>query len=142
MSVRNLTANDTVIIQWSGPSRYDYLSDGIGSWWTGGDNVTERFVTAGLDDLNSDSLALLKTIMYMNAAAEILNKTPAKWYFMYLHEYAMVHKEDILDKYNTIMDDEYVDKEFRHEAGGYIFYLGEDSRVRDHIDRFYSEEAA
>lgn len=37
---------------------------------------------------------------------------------------------------------EYVDKEYRHEAGGYIFYLGEDSRVRDHIDRFYSEEAA
>lgn len=38
---------------------------------------------------------------------------------------------------------EYVDKEYRHEAGGYIFYLAEDDRVRGHIERWIeSKEAA
>lgn len=40
---------------------------------------------------------------------------------------------------------EYVSKEYRYEMGGFVFYLGEDSRVRDHIDQFFdrdSEEAA
>lgn len=35
---------------------------------------------------------------------------------------------------------EYVDKEFRVPMGDYVFYLAEDSRVQDCIDRFYQNE--
>ena len=31
---------------------------------------------------------------------------------------------------------EYVDKEFRHEMGDYVFYSYEDSRVQDHLDEY------
>lgn len=32
---------------------------------------------------------------------------------------------------------EYVDKDKRVELGDYVFYLAEDDRVRDHLDRYY-----
>jgi hypothetical protein len=36
---------------------------------------------------------------------------------------------------------EYVDKAYRREYGGYVFYLGEDeSRVREALDRYYGIE--
>ena len=31
---------------------------------------------------------------------------------------------------------EYVDKEFRHEMGDYVFYSAEDNRVRDHLEQY------
>lgn len=39
---------------------------------------------------------------------------------------------------------EYVDKEYRYEVGDYVFYNGEDERVREHLDRYYTrnEEVA
>jgi len=33
---------------------------------------------------------------------------------------------------------EYVDTDFRAEAGGYVFYFAADSRVQDHLDSYYS----
>lgn len=35
---------------------------------------------------------------------------------------------------------EYVDKEFRHEMGDYVFYSYEDSRIQDHLDQFLNAE--
>lgn len=35
---------------------------------------------------------------------------------------------------------EYVDKEYRKELGDYVIYLGEDDRVRGHLNRFYGIE--
>lgn len=35
---------------------------------------------------------------------------------------------------------EYVDKEYRHTLGEYVFYLAEDNRVREHIDRYYDKD--
>jgi hypothetical protein len=39
---------------------------------------------------------------------------------------------------------EYVDKEYRYTMGEYVFYLAEDNRVREHIERYFDrdEEAA
>ena len=37
---------------------------------------------------------------------------------------------------------EYVDKEYRREVGDYVFYLAEDDRVREHLDRFMVTEDA
>ena len=31
---------------------------------------------------------------------------------------------------------EYVDSEFRHEMGDYVFYSAEDNRVRDHLETY------
>ena len=31
---------------------------------------------------------------------------------------------------------EYVDKEYRHEFGDYVFYSAEDNRVRDHLEQY------
>lgn len=32
---------------------------------------------------------------------------------------------------------EYIDKAYRREMGDYVFYLGDDNRVRDALDRYY-----
>ena len=31
---------------------------------------------------------------------------------------------------------EYVDSEYRHEMGDYVFYSAEDSRVQDHLEQY------
>ena len=31
---------------------------------------------------------------------------------------------------------EYVDSEYRHEMGDYVFYSAEDNRVRDHLEQY------
>jgi hypothetical protein len=35
---------------------------------------------------------------------------------------------------------EYVNKEYRREMGDYVFYFGDDSRVRRHLDIYYDIE--
>lgn len=35
---------------------------------------------------------------------------------------------------------EYVDKDYRHEMGDFVFYMADDDRVREHIETFYCEE--
>jgi hypothetical protein len=35
---------------------------------------------------------------------------------------------------------EYVDKAYRREVGDYVFYLAEDERVREHLDRLFVTE--
>ena len=36
---------------------------------------------------------------------------------------------------------EYVDRAYRREYGDYVFYLGDDSRVRGHLDTYYGIES-
>jgi hypothetical protein len=35
---------------------------------------------------------------------------------------------------------EYVDKDYRHELGDFVFYSIDDERVRDHVETFFKEE--
>ena len=37
---------------------------------------------------------------------------------------------------------EYVNKEFRHEMGDYVFYSVEDNRVRDHLEQYLNKVEA
>lgn len=37
---------------------------------------------------------------------------------------------------------EYVDKDYRIEIGGWVFYSAEDDRVADHLSRIFDEETA
>lgn len=60
----------------------------------------------------------------------------AFWGYAYVDETAIVvNKEQArtLDYYGGF---EYVDKDYRREVGDYVFYLAEDDRVREHIERF------
>ena len=35
---------------------------------------------------------------------------------------------------------EYVDKDYRHELGEFVFYSVDDNRVREHVETFFNEE--
>ncbi len=35
---------------------------------------------------------------------------------------------------------EYVDKDYRHELGDFVFYTVDDDRVRDHVEGYFAEE--
>jgi hypothetical protein len=35
---------------------------------------------------------------------------------------------------------EYVDKDYRHELGEFVFYSVDDDRVREHVETFFNEE--
>ena len=37
---------------------------------------------------------------------------------------------------------EYVDKEFRHEFGDYVFYSYEDGRIQEHLDTYFNNVEA
>ena len=110
-SIRELTSDDTVVVQWSGPSRFDHLHNGNGMWNSSGDTSAEEFVYKGLDHYNSDPLVTLKQLTYMIAAAKLLNSTGAKWYFMFLNEHSKVHTADYTEKYNLSLADTSVRKE-------------------------------
>lgn len=61
-------------------------------------------------------------------------------YTLYISQDAIAvdkHQDRNLQYYGGF---EYVDKEYRRELGDYVFYLGEDDRVRGHIDRYYDRE--
>ena len=58
------------------------------------------------------------------------------WGYAFVDETAIAVIKDqarTLDYYGGF---EYVDKDYRREVGDYVFYLAEDERVREHIDRF------
>lgn len=60
----------------------------------------------------------------------------AFWGYAYVDETAIVVIKDqdrTLQYYGGF---EYVDKAYRREVGDYVFYLAEDDRVREHIERF------
>lgn len=35
---------------------------------------------------------------------------------------------------------EYVDKDYRNELGGFVFYTVDDDRVREHVEQYYEQE--
>lgn len=60
----------------------------------------------------------------------------AFWGYAYVDETAIVVMKEqarTLDYYGGF---EYVNKDYRREVGDYVFYLAEDNRVREHIERF------
>lgn len=59
---------------------------------------------------------------------------------IYISEEAIAvdkHNDRTLQYYGGF---EYVNKEYRAEVGDYVFYTADDDRVRDHIDRYYSQD--
>jgi len=66
----NIQKTDTVIIQWSEPSRHDYIRDGV--WIFNGSESAELFLKSNIADMNNDETAIYKTVIYMIAVVQIL----------------------------------------------------------------------
>ncbi len=70
--------------------------------------------------------------------ASRLGLDPRAGYCLYVNEdciAANYNDARLLDYYGGF---EYVEREFRVQCGSYIFYLREDSRVDDHITRYFN----
>lgn len=92
ISEKQINKDDTVIIQWSSPSRFDYLIDGM--WATRGDTSADIFRTnKDIEHLNDDSISALKQLTYMNVAAKMLTDAGCRWRFAFLTHYAKVHTD-------------------------------------------------
>lgn len=90
------------------------------------DNINckvEAFVRNNTDSITPDNAGLDNRcgMLYINEDAIIVNK----------------QNDSRLQYYGGF---QYVDNEYRIELGDYILYLAEDSRVSEHIERFYSKE--
>lgn len=88
---KKLNSDDTVIIQWSIPTRFDYLKTEDGTWAMGGDQSADKFRKSDLSELNSDQLCIVKHLTYMESLARLLTNTGCKWYYLFLSRFSMVH---------------------------------------------------
>jgi hypothetical protein len=86
----DLTENDTVIIQWSEPLRFDYTDAGY--WTNYGIGSAEIFIKNKVEYLNNESTVVLKHLTYMLAMAEFLSNKKCKWLFIFLSNDSMSHK--------------------------------------------------
>ena len=98
LAEKNITRDDTVIIQWSSPSRFDYLIDH--GWGTHGDQSADIFRNdPKFELLNADNITAIKQLTYMNAAARMLTAIGCRWRFAFLTHYAMVHADTHHDEF-------------------------------------------
>lgn len=101
LKTENLSKNDTVIVQWSEPLRYDFIVDG--NWHGRGSKSAEDLIAAGLDDYVNFESVNFRSLVYMDIIINLLEKTECDWYFIFLNEECMVHKKTIRE-YSSITD--------------------------------------
>jgi len=102
---------DTVIIQWTEPSRTDYIN--VNNAWPGAGNLTaELLIKSKLDFLISDKTSLMKTLTYMVNTINLLESIGCKWYFMHMTPQSIVYSLENLQlfidthlyaSYNTLI---------------------------------------
>lgn len=124
-NTEKLGPDDTVIIQWTEPARFDYIGpDKV--WMREGSISAERFFKPGMEQLNADATSYYKTLIYMQSVINMLEATGCKWYFMFISWESMVHKVSLEQKfkdyyqsyaqnnYDTLLDNvnKYVGKHF------------------------------
>lgn len=88
---KKLNSEDTVIVQWSSPTRFDFLKSDDGCWMMTGDQTAALFRNSDLADCNSDQLCVIKQLTYMEVLARLLATTGCKWYYLFLSKFSMVH---------------------------------------------------
>lgn len=82
--------NDTVIVQWSEPSRHDYL-DKEEEWSNIGGGLAIELTEKRLDYIISHSSSYLKTLTYMFHTVNLLESLKVNWTFLFLTPDAMAH---------------------------------------------------
>jgi len=90
-----LGPDDTVIIQWTEPARFDHISPNDMEWAREGSISAERFLVPGFENLNSDATSYYKTLIYMQSVINMLQATGCKWYFFFISWESMVHRVGI-----------------------------------------------
>jgi hypothetical protein len=90
LSSIELTENDTVIVQWSEPLRFDFISDDY--WSNLGIGSAELFLRSSVKHLNNETTAIIKHLSYMVAVANFLANKNCKWYFIFLSDDSISHK--------------------------------------------------
>lgn len=111
LSLVDLDENDTVIIQWSEPLRYDYVehsnhwSDVTDNYWNGlGIGSAEEFIKNRVAYLNNDTTATLKHLTYMLAMAQLLDSKKCKWFFIFLSPESMSHNVRLTASANLLRE--------------------------------------
>lgn len=90
-----IKSTDTVIVQWTEPSRTDYITDG--DWFGAGSLTAELLIKSNLDVIISDETSILKTLTYMSNLIHLLENVGCNWYFMFMTPDSMVHLNKHLD---------------------------------------------
>lgn len=93
MVEHGISHEDTVIIQWTEPVRIDYIHPF--DWADMGICSAEKLIKAGLPEVVSDDIMCLRQLTYMTMAAHILSVAKCNWYFTFLNNDAMVHKNNV-----------------------------------------------
>lgn len=78
-----LTSNDTVVIQWTEPSRLDYITKG--EWRGFGSGSAELLIKNKLGCFVSDDTIHFKSLFYIYSIVELLKKSSCKWLFLFLN---------------------------------------------------------
>lgn len=82
---------DTVIVQWTEPSRTDYVEND--DWFGAGSLTAELLIKAKLDVIISDKTSILKTLTYMVNLIYLLENVGCNWYFMFMTPDSIVHSD-------------------------------------------------
>jgi len=81
---------DTVMVQWTEPTRTDY-TDANDDWFGAGNLNAELLIKAKLDFLISDKTSIIKTLTYMTNIINLLESIGCEWYFMYMTPKSIAH---------------------------------------------------
>lgn len=89
LSTQNISNKDTVIIQWTEPSRVDYVENN--DWVNAGSLSAELLIKAELDFVISRETTAIKTLTYMSVLIDYLEKINCNWYFIFMSPECLVH---------------------------------------------------
>jgi hypothetical protein len=87
---KGFSHTDTVIIEWTEPTRVDFIKDG--DWVTEGNKTVESLMINDLDYFLSDQTVVLNQLTMMVSVIQFLANSGCNWYFMFLNEASMPHR--------------------------------------------------
>lgn len=131
LTEHNIGKDDTVVVQWSSPSRFDYIRGD--NWGTCGDQSADLFRNKqDIELLNNDGMSALRSLTYMNAAAKMLNETGCRWRFAFLTHYAKVYEDTHHDEFGANLRHTVVWQEYERLR----------KTLKQHIANFVTESLA
>lgn len=96
------TANDTVIVCWTGTTRMDWYKGG--HWSSFGNVYTQPLFDRKLLDMFADERGfLLRDLAFVAAVRRLLEQTDVAWYFLSMLDFDSEHK-DITDLYRDSLN--------------------------------------
>lgn len=91
-----------------------------------------------IDDIADKAEAIVREMELTNATAVGLDQRAAYRVWVNRECIAIRGSDDRTMQYYGGF--EYVDKDYRHQLGDYVFYMADDDRVQRHIEEFYERD--